>query len=353
MNARLTLPILCLVGTLCPVTSGQTIQQMINAANPGDVVIVPNGTYTGPGNRNLDFGGKIITLKSAGGPANCIIDVQQVGRGFIFQTGETNAAKVIGFTIRNGRPNFVNHAVNGGGAIACFGASPTIKRCLLVNNSTDAGSLGFGGAVYLNSSSAKFVRCVISGNSADAGGLPAVGVGGAVYATGSTDATFRSCCIVCNTATIGGGVQVTGASLPYFQNCTIGLNFASSDGGGVSTATFGPNGATLYNSIVWGNLDPGGSSNIRDLTGLVTATWSDIEGGWPGTGNKNVDPKFVDPANCIVHLRRNSPAINMGDPSFVGLPGEKDIDGEQRVWRVVDMGCDEVLPRPIPPQQGP
>jgi hypothetical protein len=52
----------------------QTIQAAINAASGGDVVIVADGTYTGSGNKNIDFKGKAITVKSANGPGNCIID---------------------------------------------------------------------------------------------------------------------------------------------------------------------------------------------------------------------------------------------------------------------------------------
>ena len=65
------------------------IQAAINAAAPSatppDEIVVADGTYTVAGNKNLDFGGKIIKLRSASGdPAACIIDCQGDGRGFYF-----------------------------------------------------------------------------------------------------------------------------------------------------------------------------------------------------------------------------------------------------------------------------
>jgi hypothetical protein len=42
----------------------QTIQYAIDAAGDGDMVIVLEGSYTGPGNRDLDFKGKAITVRS-------------------------------------------------------------------------------------------------------------------------------------------------------------------------------------------------------------------------------------------------------------------------------------------------
>ena len=51
-----------------------TIQAAINDSNDRDIIIVADGTYTGDGNRHIDFKGKSITLQSENGPENCTID---------------------------------------------------------------------------------------------------------------------------------------------------------------------------------------------------------------------------------------------------------------------------------------
>jgi len=50
-----------------------TIQEAIDAAVDGDIIIIADDTYTGPDNKNLDFAGRAITLMSENGPNNCML----------------------------------------------------------------------------------------------------------------------------------------------------------------------------------------------------------------------------------------------------------------------------------------
>lgn len=107
------------------------IQSGINVAVDGDTVLVKDGTYTGDGNRDIDFHGKAITVTSENGPNVTIIDcagtAEDQHRGFYFHNNETQDSVLDGFTIQNG------HA-KAGGAIYGNLAGPTISDCIIQNN---------------------------------------------------------------------------------------------------------------------------------------------------------------------------------------------------------------------------
>ena len=110
-----------------------TIQAAIDTAKPGDTVIVAAGTYSGPGNVDISFLGKTITVRSASGPADCIIDCNATPedpfRGFVFQSGESRDALLEGFTIMNGAtlPGAVADQFNGAAILCTAESSPTIR----------------------------------------------------------------------------------------------------------------------------------------------------------------------------------------------------------------------------------
>ena len=106
-----------------------TIQAGIDAASNGEIVSVADGTYVGLGNKDLDFNGKAITVKSDNGPENCVIDCEGNGRGFYFHSGETQSSVLNGFTIINGQADY-------GGGIKC-NESPRIINCKIIGNTAD------------------------------------------------------------------------------------------------------------------------------------------------------------------------------------------------------------------------
>jgi hypothetical protein len=112
-----------------------TIQAAIDASVNADVVLVADGVYTGIGNRDIEFLGKLLTVRSVNGPEHCIIDCQgtpeDTHRGFHFHNSETAAAVLDGFTIQSGYAPPEPESLNSGGGILCEHANPTIRNCIL------------------------------------------------------------------------------------------------------------------------------------------------------------------------------------------------------------------------------
>ncbi|MFC1573507.1 hypothetical protein ACFL6M_07930 [Candidatus Eisenbacteria bacterium] len=100
------------VYTIKPDSTGDfaTIQEAIDVADSLDIIELTDGVFTGAGNRNLDYAGKAITIRSrSGDPLACVIDCQGTGarseahRGFLFHSGEGPGSVIQGITITDGQ----------------------------------------------------------------------------------------------------------------------------------------------------------------------------------------------------------------------------------------------------------
>ncbi len=196
--------------------------------------------------------------------------------------------------------------------------------------------------------------------------------GGGIYVTGgASTTTLTNSNVTGNSAdgqnySRGGGLYDNGG-IVLIYNCTVSGNYAT------STTTSG-NGFyasgtddVVRNSIFWGNT--GGTA--EQITGSPTVTYTDVQGGFAGTGNINSDPIFVAPAQASsgnpttsgdfhICYASGSPAGCTSGPSpcidtgntYTGVPGD-DIDSNTRPYDVpgiddgtndYDMGADEYVP---------
>jgi len=364
-----------------------TIQAGIDAASNGDTVLVKDGTYLLTA--AIDFKGKAITVASQNGAGSTILDGQDTTRIAYFHTSEGNSSVLSGFTIQNGysdqgggiyldnssptisnctiRDNTVNvdpNSTSYGGGIASEDSSPIITNCNIQGNSALAGGYGeaHGGGIYVNGGSPVITNSIVSGNHAWAGGKGVGGgiasdsssisitntdiygnsaaqgfylnTGGGLYFANSTPLLIN-CTISYNESEAGAGIYFDQSSdFSQLVNCTIARNLASDSGGGIYANSTSPK---IVNSILWEDT-PG---EVHQNGGTTTITYSDVHGGYTGTGNINISPAFVNIAAPDLHITAASPCINAGSNSAPYLPVQ-DKDGNARIiGTTVDMGAYE------------
>ncbi len=207
-----------------------TIQRGIDNCISGDSVIVEPGTYTGDGNRDIDFLGKSIIVMSSDGPEltilDCEADTLNPYRGFYFHNGEDTTSIVNGFTIKNGLDSIM------GGGVLCSLSSPTIENCILLNNIAGGYSSTepqvYGGGMCCIGSSPIVKGCVVEGNIAWG-----YSRGGGIYCDSLSSPVFEGCEFRNNMSRInsGGGIYCKGPKIS-FRDCYFFSNDAGYEGGG-------------------------------------------------------------------------------------------------------------------------
>jgi len=280
------------------------IQHAVSGADDGDRIVAEEGIYT----ETVDLMGKNLTISSTnpGDPDVVAATViQGAGSAVTFADAEDANCVLAGLTIQGSDRG-----------LYCYAASPIIANCIITECTGP-------GIELFKASTPKIVNCNITDN-ADCGirMWPFVGIRVTLYnAPAITD------CVIAHNDQYG----IFGDD-PTISNCTIVDNSA----GGVNSRQ-----PTLANSIVYYN----GLGAPQIVSDSATVTYSDIEGSWPGTGNIDYEPGFVDSQDGDYHLLSDSHCINAGDPNFQAEPNETDIDGEARVMLGrVDMGADEFNP---------
>lgn len=235
------------------------LQAAIDAAAPGSEIVLPDGVYGGPGNRNLDLSEKNVRIRSEKGPDACIIDCESAGRAVDFTGWSGTGIALEGLTIVNG---LVGSEDGGGGAIRCRAGSPTFKNLKLINN---AGShwQATGGAVLVEAGAPTFVDCVFAENQSRQGG--------AVRITGiNVQPEFDHCTFAGNTGSYtGGAVEITYGASPHFSHCLFDGNSAEVFGGAIRDVS---GGTSRFESCVFTANESGAGGSVFSIDG-TTSLW--------------------------------------------------------------------------------
>ena len=299
LAAALAAAVPCAEAVVRVPTDYDTIQLGIDAAAPGEVVLVEPGIYSGDGNHDIDFAGANVFLLSEAGPSQTIIDCGGGGRGFYFHSGEPLSCTIDGFTIRGGS------AARGGGMRCEAGSSVTVRHCVFRNNE---GGYGGGGISLAGASALVLEYSTIEANSALRGG-------GIMAIEGST-LTISHVSFLNNTASLSAGLRCEGSpatltdvlfegNLAYE---TVG-GFACFDGDYMLTyVTFRSNSATTCGGF-------GGASSSATLTNCTFALNAATQGAAINCGE---DTEFLV-TNTIISLQM------AGTPVFCDATSTFDI----------------------------
>jgi len=229
-----------------------------------------------------------------------------------------------GFVVTGGNADggFPNNA---GGGLTCVASSAMIVNCTFEQNT---GALG--AAVCCTNGEPTFVNCVFRNNQA---GLS----GGGLRAFHSAP-TLVNCVFDGNTSSnYGGAIDTEFNCTPTVLNCTMSGNDAASGGG--LCVRGGSNDVTVSNSILWNNTATNGAQIHVGGIATLTVSYSDIEGGWQGVGNINVNPLFAQPTAGDFCLSEGSPCIDTGSNDAVP-PDMADLDGDGDVAELTPLDLD-------------
>ncbi len=274
--------------------------------------VVTNCSFTK--NTTTDFGGGMYNYYSSPTVTNCIFKDNHSGDyGGGIENDFYCSPMVTACTFSN------NTAPNGGGIDNFINCNPTVIDCTFNNNSA---TIGAGMANW--GSNPTVTECIFTGNSA-------TDSGGGLYDNDSSP-TVTNCIINDNIATLdGGGMYNYRDASPILTNCTFSGNVSGQYGGGIYN--HGDSSPVIVSCILWGDTAPLGAEIYNhDVTSVPAVNYSDVQGGWEGTGNLDSDPRFADPENGDFHLKSKagrwvpatrswildpvtSPAIDRGDPA--------------------------------------
>jgi hypothetical protein len=366
----LSIPVFAFAATLYVPDDYPTIQQAIDAATSGDIVLVSPGTY----DERIDFSGKAITVRGSGGAEATTINAPLPGSGSVvtFANGEGLDSRLEGFTLTGGWTEYP-----GGGGICCDHTSPTILNNIISNNGAGwASSNGYGGGVYSsggspvifsNTITQNWVSVYYGGLSHGAGlylkgGTPIVvantisenenytppggpaspGQGGGIFAS-YTNALIAKNLIQDNKAFSGIGICVYGGNVSIKSNIIISnsITWQGGYGGGICLNYCS---SLIENNIIAYNHTPNVAGGIRCHNCSPLIVNNVICNNWTGNSGGGINCHSSSPTIANTILWDNSaptgPEIWIGEtsiPSTLTISYSDVKGGQSSVY--VDPGC--------------
>jgi len=349
-----------------------SIQAAVDAAYPGETVLVSNGVYQSGGRvvpgstlTNRVVIDKPLMVRSVNGAAVTVIR----GARDPFTTNGNRAircvwlaagANLVGFTLTNGATRIAGDLFTEqqGGGVWAESITAVISNCFITGNSANergggakdgtlsyctltgnrsTGTSGRGGGAGFFDKSGVLNHCVLIGNSANGSG------GGVMSGTlnhcllignsarfdggGTFASTLYNCVLTGNSANEGGGTS--GGEL---NNCTLAANTAHNHSGGAD-------GGKLINCIVYFNTAITNGPNYTGSQIDYTCT-TPLPA---GDGNLSSEPQFVNLLTGDLRLQVSSPCIDQGiNQSW--MFETTDLDGNTRIINsTVDIGAYELV----------
>jgi hypothetical protein len=306
---------------------------MINPTEDNPITIhLAAGTYSPETGESFPINLNLHIFLDGEDKENTILDAMRTNGVIELRGGDSSE---IDFGCRPEVPNISNITITGGlesGGAGIHISSFTedeeiIITDVIINDNIAYG--GDGGGIYISSYFTTIILTdvIISENivGADRGGW-----GGGLFIEGSHP-ILNSVTIENNISNYsGGGIALVDCDNANLSHVNIYGN-TSIQGGGMTLSHSNP---TLTNSIIWGNSPE--SIYIYSATPLIT--YSDIEGGWEGEGNIDIDPLFVNPENGDYTLMEGSPCIDAGTAD---LDGDGVDDTTDFIGSAPDMGVYE------------
>ena len=138
------------------------------------------------------------------------------------------------------------------------------------------------------------------------------------------DPIIANCLIVGNRADLGAGV-ICQESRATLANCTIADNYDWQEGGGLYCCL---SDVTVINSIFSGNQP---EQIVVDPSAILHVIYSAVRGGWPGEGNLDYRPCFVNPG-CWSSPNYPEVWMSPDSPKAVWTSGDYHLQAKAGHW---------------------